>query len=345
MPTICVAVAMLASCGGSQPPIGAPRAMPQTSAIAAYAERGKSWMLPEAKGEDLLYVTITGCPNTCVYSYPDGKLVGAINAGNGGGLCADAGGDVFVPSDGDSDKSVVYEFAHGQKQPIAALDVPGYFAASCSVDPTTGNLAVPFLCKTSSCGNANAVAIYQGAKGQPTVYEDSNVEVFLYCGYDDAGNLFADGSGGKSGFAFAELQEGATSFINLSVDQSIGSPGQVQWDGSYITIQDEAKPGSIYQMEVSGSTTTIVGVTKLKGVTGYSGQSWIQGQAIIVGSKPRGKRSNIGLWQYPTGGRAYQRINGFPKETRVYGLTVSVALPRRNVAAHRGVHGAKSKAR
>ena len=55
--TSCVAAAMLTGCGGSQPPIGAPGAMPQTSAIATHADRGKSWMLPEAKSQDLLYVS------------------------------------------------------------------------------------------------------------------------------------------------------------------------------------------------------------------------------------------------------------------------------------------------
>jgi hypothetical protein len=43
--TSCAAAAMLAGCGGSQPPIGAPGAMPQTSAVATRAERGKSWIL------------------------------------------------------------------------------------------------------------------------------------------------------------------------------------------------------------------------------------------------------------------------------------------------------------
>jgi hypothetical protein len=38
----CVAAAMLAGCGGSQPPIGAPGAMAQTSATAAHADRGTS---------------------------------------------------------------------------------------------------------------------------------------------------------------------------------------------------------------------------------------------------------------------------------------------------------------
>jgi hypothetical protein len=45
--TCCVgAAAMLAGCGGSQPPIGAPGAIPEASAIAPHAVRGKSWMLP-----------------------------------------------------------------------------------------------------------------------------------------------------------------------------------------------------------------------------------------------------------------------------------------------------------
>ncbi len=38
------AAALLAGCGGSQPPIGAPGAMPQTRAIATHAERSGSWL-------------------------------------------------------------------------------------------------------------------------------------------------------------------------------------------------------------------------------------------------------------------------------------------------------------
>ena len=40
-------------------------AMPQTSTLAPHVDRGKLWMLPEAKGEDLVYVT-GGCDGTCV---------------------------------------------------------------------------------------------------------------------------------------------------------------------------------------------------------------------------------------------------------------------------------------
>jgi phospholipase C len=44
--SISAAVAFLAACGGSQPPIGAPGAMPQSRASATQADRGGSWMAP-----------------------------------------------------------------------------------------------------------------------------------------------------------------------------------------------------------------------------------------------------------------------------------------------------------
>ena len=47
------ASALLAGCGGSQPPIGAPGAMPQSRATTTQARHGKSWMMPEAKRGEL----------------------------------------------------------------------------------------------------------------------------------------------------------------------------------------------------------------------------------------------------------------------------------------------------
>ncbi|MGA8474385.1 MAG: hypothetical protein WB681_04900, partial [Candidatus Cybelea sp.] len=74
---ICAA-AMLAGCGGSQPPIGAPGAMPQTSAITTHAAQGTSWMLPGASSQDLLYISSNDRGSVYVYSYPQGSLVGTL---------------------------------------------------------------------------------------------------------------------------------------------------------------------------------------------------------------------------------------------------------------------------
>jgi hypothetical protein len=72
---ICAAAAMLAGCGGSQPPIGAPGAMPQSSANATHAAHGGSWMLPKERvaspdyevSGPLLYVTNYTSNSVTVY--------------------------------------------------------------------------------------------------------------------------------------------------------------------------------------------------------------------------------------------------------------------------------------
>jgi hypothetical protein len=72
-----------------------PGAMPQTSTIGARADRGKSWTLPEAKNEDLLYVA--NFSNVMIYSYPAGKVVGQLKGFTANASeCVDAQGDDYV---------------------------------------------------------------------------------------------------------------------------------------------------------------------------------------------------------------------------------------------------------
>jgi hypothetical protein len=70
-----VTIAAFAGCGALQTAVR-PSAQ-QNAPVARDSGRARSWMLPEAKNEALLYVsnvyTIT------VYSYPKGKLVGTLS--------------------------------------------------------------------------------------------------------------------------------------------------------------------------------------------------------------------------------------------------------------------------
>ena len=93
---ICAAAAMLIGCGVSQPPVGAPGAMRQSTAVATHAAPDTSWMLPEAKSEDLVYVS--SLDNVYVLSYPELKEVGHLTDAGGFGLCSDTNGNVFAPS-------------------------------------------------------------------------------------------------------------------------------------------------------------------------------------------------------------------------------------------------------
>ena len=129
--TLCAGL-VLAGCGGSQPPIGAPGAMPQTSANAHRAAHGKSWMRGDTYG-DLIYAVAS--TEIALLTYPDGVKVGQIKQDRGQYLCSDpTNGNVFVTSD-----TKVFEYAHGGTTPIATLDAPPSAGFSgCSVNGPHG---------------------------------------------------------------------------------------------------------------------------------------------------------------------------------------------------------------
>ena len=192
------AAVSLVACGGSQPPIGVPGAMPQSRAIATHAGRGGSWMLPEAKSGNLIYASDVHNNVVDIYSFPRGKYVGMLTGfGQPYGLCADGAGNVFVP---DLVNSRIVEYGHGAEKPKATLDDAGYLPLDCSVDPKTGNLAVTNNMTVEGRGQGN-IAIYVGAKGTPQMYVDPKIYYYSYCTYDGGGNLYIDGGSTESGGA------------------------------------------------------------------------------------------------------------------------------------------------
>ncbi len=275
-------------------------------------------MLPEAKNEDLLYVDAGDGVYTYVFSYPQGKLVGTIKQAGANlqqGLCSDAKGDVFV-NDMEGNYGDTYEYAHGGKKPIADLIEYYVWVYGCSVDPMTGNLAVASVNWLSA---ASYVAIYKKAKGSPQSYEDPAIINYVFCGYDNKGNLFVDGTGRSGDFEFAELPKGSSTFTNITLDQSIAWGGQVQWDGKHIAVgTDDASPAMIYQFAIHGSTGTEVGSTTLGGSEAVP-QFWIQGKDVIG---PEASSNEVGIWRYPAGGVPIKTITGVHDP---FGATVSLA--------------------
>jgi hypothetical protein len=309
--SVSIAVAVLAGCGTLR------QAQDDALPGAGTAGVGQGSSAVQTARGDLLYVT-GGCGGTCILSYPKGRPVGALSIG-GAGICSDKHGNVFIPTSTTSGSAAVYEFAHGATSPKATLSLSGILAEGCGVDPKTGNLAVTYLCHACNYG---PVAIFKNAQGTPTSYDEEGV--FLsFCGYDNQGNLFADGNGG-TGFSLLELPHGGSALTPISVGQTIANAGQVQWDGTYLAIEDLSHP-TIYQFAVSGSAATLKGTTQLTGAGDWGAQSWIQGGSAIVpyaasGSSP----SVVGYWKYPAGGSATKRIKKHLGTGVLAGVTVSV---------------------
>jgi hypothetical protein len=301
----CAAAAFLAACGA--PPLSLSQGQDDMQPpIPARADRGGSWMLPEAKSEDLLYVTAPqfSHPKVYVYSYPGGRPVGVLNFGKAlpERECSDKNGNVFITNRINSGyPGIVSEYAHGGTQQINTFSYKNYASYDCASDPTTGNLAVLFNLASSD----GVIAVYSHAKSGPTVYQTQMVP--LYCGYDNAGNLFVDGtpSGDGSGFEFAELPKNGSQVEAILLNESFEAPGPVQWDGQYITVGNEPTE-IIYRFVISGSQGTSVGETYLSPEPNVENW-WIHG-GTVIGAWADREGPAVYYWTYPAGGSPIKTI-------------------------------------
>ena len=298
--TVGVVAALLAGCSGSQLPVGAPGAATQTAGIATHAGFGQSWMRPGAKRRDLLYVSSGSF--VYVYSYPRGGKVGMLAGfSEPRGECADAAGNIFIT---DSGTFATYEFAHGGTTPIATLYGGYSLPSACSIDPTTGNLAVVALVGVSVFAHNKRGWRY------PKPYHDG-IYFTSYGGYDNEGNLFVDGTSAppSTAFQFQELKKGSNTFVNVALDQAVQAPGQVQWDGQFLAVGDSGvKPSVIYQFSVTGSSGSVQGTTILRGTTKSVRQFWIRKGKVVAPDYGKDDKSFLGFYKYPAGGSPNQTI-------------------------------------
>jgi hypothetical protein len=280
------------------------RSPPGSENVSARAQhpRGASRMHRGMASEDLLYVTNVYTVN--VYTYPRGKLKATLSGfSEPAGECVDRNQDVFI-TNFNSDQ--VFEYAHGGKNPIATLKSPSAGPAGCSIDPTTGNLAVSSL----GFGSTGSVGIYKHARGNPVIYRDALFQEYFYCGYDASGNLFVDGQNANAVFEFAELAKHATQLKTITLNETIGFPGGVQWDGKYMVVGDQNTP-VVYRFAISGDTGQVVGSTTLGGsdVTDIS-QFFITGGRLIAPNQCKGScAGNVLYYNYPAGGNSTKTIS------------------------------------
>jgi hypothetical protein len=324
-----VAAAMLAGCGGSQPPIGAPGAMPQTSASATHADRGTSWMLSEAKKiKELLYAGDGG--DVYVYDLKAGTLVGTLTGFNNTyGDCVDKKGDVFLTTSVSSTGAVL-EYAHGGDSPIKTFSTDGH-PIGCSID-SAGDLAV----NNGVPDGGSDVEVWKDASGTPTTYENKQDCYQMWPpGYDNKGNLFVE-----IGPNVCELPADGTSLISVSFNHSLNFPGSIMWDGKHLTLTDQGS-GAMYRVKETRKGLDVIGTTQLK--DRQCGEVEVP-QPFIVG--PRNTPINdeqgtlvvggnnfclqlseqtvpLSYWHYTRGGQPFKFAH--PRPSAVSGQAVSIA--------------------
>jgi hypothetical protein len=324
---------MLTGCGGSQPPIRVPGAMPQTSAIAARADRGKSWMDRAAYRQDLLYVVSYANNDVNVYTYPQGHRVGTLTGFiTPLGECVDPAGDVFIAAAANQERTsgIIYEYAHGGTSPVAMLKDANP-AFGCAVDPQSGNLAV----------TGGGVAVYTHASGQPVLYDSSQPTYF--CGYDNEGNLYVSDTTERGPEQLVKLAKGSSTLEPISLDVSLYGtvliPPSVQWDGKHMTVSSAAQkvevgydgPISLYRLHISGDSATVIGTTTLSSKKNVrrTGQILIQGKRVL-GSDYYRHSGGVDSWSYPNAGKPRSIVLN-RGEVDPFGIVVSPAVSHQGV--------------
>lgn len=292
-----LAVSMLAGCGGLQPPISA---------------SGEPSSVLVGKDQSLLYVSDEQAGDVYMVALPSGRLAGKLTGFvDPTGVCVDQHGNVFVDNPGESQ---VRAYAHGAKSAFRVLNDHSWEPFGCSVDPTTGNLAVSNFRTSQSEGS---IAVYPNAKGAAHYYEYPGVYNFRYCAYDGDGNLFADAINYASNNPiFLELPKGRGKLQPVSLSPAITgdvSPALL-WDGAHLAIASPSS-GVIYQYRISGSTGIRISVVKLDDASEVSGPFSIasNGKAqTLYAPIIEDSIESVGVYHYPAGGRRLQNLYDAP---------------------------------
>ena len=299
------ATALLAGCGAPQSPIGALGALPQSRAPVT---ENRSWMDANARKWDLLYVANDNGTVT-VYRYFNRQLVGTLTGFNIlRGECVDKEGNVFIT---DAGSSKVFEYAHGDREPLNVISEGKDEPNGCSVDPVTNKLAVA----NSAYSSPGNIAVYNAAGKLLHTY--SMAKYFyrpLACAYDDRSDLFATGTIGSTDSYFAELAKRSATFIGVRLlpsetNSSWDFVQSIQWDGKYVEVGED----SAYRFAITRlGGSRFEGVTSLNGqssqqeswVTNFSGRPDKQGtQIVAAGGEGTGRGTgSVMYWKYPAGG-------------------------------------------
>ncbi|MGB8910550.1 MAG: hypothetical protein WCC84_17530, partial [Candidatus Cybelea sp.] len=201
-----------------------------TEPVTEHPDHRASWVSPDVKKtRAVLFASDAGTDDVYMYTMPGLELKGTRTGfDNPAGECNDSAGNVWVVSQGTSPK--ITELSHAGKILGKPLADPTGYPSSCAIDPTTGNLAVTNIGGFSS--TAGDVLVYANAKGTPTVVSNPSTYSYYFDGYDDSGNLFADGRTQSGSFVLSECAAGCVGATMTTISISGGPidfPGFVQW--------------------------------------------------------------------------------------------------------------------
>jgi hypothetical protein len=229
------------------------------------------------------------------FDYPKGDAsIGSLSGDDPQGICTQTGKKNFWQvNSGDDD---IDEYAFGGTSPIASVSESAGEAAGCSLSKS-GDLAVSIL-------GSGDVVIFTDHTGAGTTVADG-LDSTYFIAYDPKGDLFVDGITEQDTYGMSEMAAGSSSFNEVSLPNTPEFPGGLQWDGKYMTFNDQ-EAHEIYQYTVSGDVATLEGTVDLNG-TSDCVQTWIAKKLVYC---PDAGNENATVFKYPAGGSAIATLSG-----------------------------------
>jgi hypothetical protein len=235
------------------------------------------------------------------FDYPKGdSSIGEISGfDDPQGECGDAlygavKRDFWVVNSGNDQ---IDEFAVGGAGPIKILSESTGEAAGCAMDPSSGNLAVTIL-------GASDIVIFTNASGIGTSVPDG-LDSTYFAGYDNKGDLFVDGITESDTYGVVEMASGSSSFKAVTLSNTIEFPGGMQWDGKYVTMDDQ-EAHVIYGYTCRGTTCTLKRTVSLSGSSDCV-QTWIGTGDVFC---PDAGNETVDVYEYPAGGSPIATLTG-----------------------------------
>src|ERR1700678_285235 len=235
-----------------------------------------------------------------IFNYPTGdKQIGTIK---------NVGGQACTNVLYGYGKKIIWIVA-GPKQ-ISEYQVPSNLLKTLSV--STGNS--PSSCAMNASGDLavgllegplkGSIVIFKGAKGSGTYIKTPLLQE-IFDGYDDKGNLFFDGLASKGPFQLDEIPKGSTTVQTIVTSNTIAFPGSVQWDGTYLTVEDQ-RASKIYRYSINATKATLKGTITLKGA-GNCTQTWIATGIVFCADSGNDDGE---VFKYPQGGSPVAILSG-----------------------------------
>jgi hypothetical protein len=245
-----------------------------------------------------------------VYRYWQQKPVGVLTSfTEPHGECSDFNGNVYITDRG---ADAIYEYEHSATKPFHTIDESPAVPYDCAISPKTGDLAVAN--RNSGYNTPGTIDVYRKGKGKPIAYRASNDDHFIFCAYDDSGDLFALSENLSYSFSYFEydfyyLPKNSTKMILMFIPapySSYNGPWDtiygLGWDGKYWTILSkntlyqftiDVKAQQVGEVKLATSSGNIDGPVSFYRLTARSVATQVVGPDL---------GGTVDYWHYPAGG-------------------------------------------